>query len=116
MTTFDAYQIVRSKGEQALKNNQFGRNGKPLIMRLIINDVIRANIDGKLRTLRVVKMSGNGNINFADHFEANVAARNSDTKDTFSLISKTGGALKKVNARKVTVSPIGEISDPGFKL
>jgi len=47
--------------------------------------------------------------------EANVDARNRDKTDPFKYISKMAGSFKKSKARQVTISPIGRLSDPGFK-
>jgi len=66
-------------------------------------------------TVRVVKMTGNGQVFFAPHNEANVDARNADKQDPFVYLSKTAGTLQKARGRRVTVSPIGELRDPGFK-
>ena len=115
ISTFDAYQIVKAKGEDTLQNKKFARNGLPLVMRLIVNDIVRLKIDSIMRTMRVVKISANGQTFFADHFEANVDARNRKPDDPFSLISKSPSSLKNVHARKVTISAIGEVVDNGFQ-
>jgi CRISPR-associated endonuclease Csn1 len=115
ISTFEAYQLVRKFGIERLKNKTLSASGKRLVMRLIINDCVRLKIDGKLRTMRVTKMSGNGQIFLADTQEANVDARNRDKNDSFTYISKTAGSLASANARYIRISPIGEINDPGFK-
>ena len=99
----------------ALQNKKIARNGMPLVMRLIVNDIVRLKIDSILRTMRVVKINSAGQTFFADHFEANVDARNRKPDDLFSLISKSASSLKNANARKVTISAIGEVVDNGFQ-
>jgi CRISPR-associated endonuclease Csn1 len=47
--------------------------------------------------------------------EANVDARNRDRADSFSYTSKMAASLQTAKARRVTISPIGELRDPGFK-
>ena len=64
--------------------------------------------------MRVVKMISAGQIFFTSYNEANVDARNGDKQDAFAYVSKTAGSLQKTNARRVTISPIGELRDPGF--
>jgi CRISPR-associated endonuclease Csn1 len=51
----------------------------------------------------------------APHNEANVDARNRSKEDAFSYISKMAGSLQKARGRRVTISPIGELKDPGFQ-
>jgi CRISPR-associated endonuclease Csn1 len=51
----------------------------------------------------------------SDLQEANVDARNRDKADPFAYLSKTAGSLQKAHGRRVTISPIGELHDPGFK-
>jgi CRISPR-associated endonuclease Csn1 len=84
-------------------------------MRLLINDSVRLVVDGCIRTVRVVTLSSNGQIFMADLHEANTDARNRSKEDEFSYISKYSGSLQKAKARHVTISPIGELRDPGFK-
>jgi CRISPR-associated endonuclease Csn1 len=47
--------------------------------------------------------------------EANVDARNRNKEDPFVYISKMAGSLQTAKARRITISPIGELRDPGFK-
>ena len=84
-------------------------------MRLIVNDYVRLSVNGFLRTMRVANISANGQIFMADCHEANVDARNRDKADSFAYISKMAGSLLTAQARRVTVSPIGDLHDPGFK-
>jgi CRISPR-associated endonuclease Csn1 len=65
--------------------------------------------------MRIAKVVGNGQIFMADHQESNVDARNRDKEDSFTYISKTAGSLFNAQGRRVTLSPIGELNDPGFK-
>ena len=114
ISTFDAYQIVRAEGAATLRNRTFSVTGKPLLMQLMTNDVVRLDVDGRLRTMRISNISGNGQIFMAEHNEANVDARNRSKEDVFQYISKMAGSLQKTNARKITISPIGKLTDPGF--
>jgi CRISPR-associated endonuclease Csn1 len=84
-------------------------------MRLMIDDFVRLHLDGKTKTLRVAKMSGNGQVFLAPVNEANVDARNRDPNESFGYVSKMAGSLKAAQARRVTISRIGELRDPGFK-
>lgn len=99
-----------------LRNPHEGQNGRKLIMRLVIGDSVRLEVDGAERTMRIVKISGsNGQIFMAPIHEANVDARNTDKQDAFTYTSKYAGSLQKAKTRRVTISPIGEVRDPGFK-
>lgn len=115
VSTFDAYRIVRASGWKQLRNPATGQNGNPLVMRLVIGDSVRLESDGRTETLRLVKVNGNnGQIFMAPVNEANVDARNSDKQDAFAYTSKVAGSMQKAKARQVTISPIGELRDPGF--
>ncbi|OIQ78858.1 CRISPR-associated endonuclease Cas9/Csn1 [mine drainage metagenome] len=113
ISTFDAYQLVRTYGEERLRHPTLSISDKPLVMRLIRDDIVRLTHEEKAQTLRLCKMSGDGVLAFSATTEANVDAR-TRTKD-ISYVFKTAGSLQKSNARRITISPIGELRDPGFK-
>jgi CRISPR-associated endonuclease Csn1 len=118
ISTFRAYQAVREFGEEEgvkrLRNPQLSQSGKPLVMRLMLDDLLRLDVDGATKTMRIAVISGNGQIFMCDHNEANVDARNRDKQDSFAYISKMAGSLQKAKGRRVTVSEIGDLRDPGF--
>jgi CRISPR-associated endonuclease Csn1 len=113
ISTFEAYQIERQHGKDRLMHPSLSVSGKSLVMRLIRDDFLRLEHNGAQRTLRVCKMSGEGQLALSDTTESNVDAR-TRTKE-LSYVFKTAGTLQKSNARRVTISPIGELRDPGFK-
>jgi CRISPR-associated endonuclease Csn1 len=113
ISTFEAYQLVRVSGLARLKHLNLSMSERPLATRLIRGDFVRLNHDGEMRTLRLCKMSGDGVLAFAGTSESNVDAR-TRTKE-ISYIFKTAGSMQKSEARRVTISPIGELNDPGFK-
>lgn len=114
ISTFDAYQLVRHHGVARLRDSRLSVSGRPLVMRLIRDDVIRLVVDGATRTLRVCKMrEQDGQLALADIKEGNVDARSRSKELPYLL--KTPGSLQKSGARRVTVSSIGDLQDPGFK-
>lgn len=119
ISTFQAYQTIRQWGDgdglKKLRDPAFSQTGKPLVMRLMIDDQVRLNVDGTEKTMRVAVISGNGQIFMCEHNEANVDARNRDKEDSFAYISKYPGSFQKSQGRRVTVSEIGDLRDPGFK-
>lgn len=115
VSTFDAYQIARQYGAQRLRHPTLSICGKLLVIRLVIDDILRLEINGEEQTLRMVKVAGSGQIWFAPISEANVDARNRDKADPFTYMSKMAGSLQTSKARRITISPIGELRDPGFK-
>ena len=115
ISTFEVYQLVREHGVARLRNTDLSFSGKPLVMRLMIDDAVRLDVDGQSRTMRIVTLSGNGQMFMADTNEANVDARNRSTEEPFAYVSKMAGSLQKANARRLGISPIGELRDPGFK-
>lgn len=114
ISTFEAYQLVRKYGVSRLRHPTVSVSEKPLVMRLMINDAVRLEINGQVRTMRVAKLSGNGQIYMAGINEANVDARNRAKEDEFAYLSKMAGSMQSAKARRITVSPIGELRDPGF--
>jgi CRISPR-associated endonuclease Csn1 len=115
ISTFEAYQLVRAHGVARLRNQTLSVSGKPLVMRLMIDDFVRLDLEGNPKTMRLAKVAGNGQVFMASCTEANVDARNRDKEDSFTYISKMAGSLFTAKARRVTISPIGELRDPGFK-
>lgn len=130
VSTFEAYRAERQlrraylaqHGKQAqvpplikLLSPARTLDGKPLVMRLMKNDAVRLDLEGRVVTMRVVKISGNGQVFMAPLHEANVDARNREKDDPFKYESKRAGSFQKAKARRVTVSPIGVLRDPGFQ-
>lgn len=115
VSTFEAYQVVRKEGDAALRNKETSISGKPLVMRLIRGDILRCVHDGKAMSLRVAVIKSSGQMLLASHQESNVDARNRDKENPFKYISKTASSLQKSQGRKITISPIGQVNDPGFK-
>nr|WP_310645314.1 type II CRISPR RNA-guided endonuclease Cas9 [Limnohabitans sp.] len=113
VSTFEAYQIARTHGTQRLRNKKISLTGKPLVMRLIIDDTVILTIDGNQNVLRLTYMASVGTMAFAECHEANVDRRTRSKE--LAYIFKTAGSLQKANGRRVTVSPIGELKDPGFQ-
>jgi len=112
VSTFDAYQIVKQQGVKRLRHPSLSISDKPLVMRLTRNDCIRLSDNSNTRTLRVCKIR-KGQIAFAEVYEANVDAR-TRTKELAYLL-KSASSLQKSKARRITVSPVGELRDPGFR-
>jgi CRISPR-associated endonuclease Csn1 len=115
ISRFRAYKIADKEGKARLQDPHLAQNGKPLVMRLMKDDAVHLEIDGEKKTMRVIKMQLPNRIELAAIHEANVDSRNRDKQDPFAYISKTAGTLQTAKARRVTISPAGELRDPGFK-
>lgn len=116
ISTFEAYQLVRQGGIKRLRHPTLSCSGKPLVMRLMINDMVKLNLSSNMFMIgRIATISGNGQIFMAPHNEANVDARNRDKNDEFGYVSKRAGSLQVAKGRRVSISPIGELRDPGFR-
>lgn len=113
VSTFDAYQIERNFGLSGLRNQHHSIQGKQLVMRLTNNDTIKLEHNKKTLLVRLAYMSSTGTLAFIETNEANVDRRTRSKE--LSYIFKTAGSLQKSKARKATVSPIGEVSDYGFR-
>jgi len=130
---YRAYQIVAEFGEARLRHPTLSISGEPLVMRLLIDDYVRAKIDGKTQLLCVLKINSTGAITFVLHNESNISARytaklaaqkaqreekpfnTSALEDNFFQKSISSDSLRSFKARRVSISPIGELHDPGFK-
>ena len=115
ISSFKANQIARTRGLATLRDPRHALDGKPLVMRLMVNDCVRLVVDGRTVLMRVATISQNGQVFMAEHFEANVDARNRSKEDSFGYVSKKPSSFRAAEARQVTVSPIGEVHDPGFQ-
>lgn len=119
ISTFAAYQLICEMGteigQERLRSRTLSISGKPLVMRLQNGDIVKLQIDGQVRLMRVVKMNSQGQISFAAPNEANVSERDANKADDFSYYRKNAGPLQGLNARRVTISAIGELRDPGYK-
>lgn len=118
VSTYEAYQVIREYGREAgwaaLRNARRSLQRQSLVMRLMIDDVVRLEHEGLERTMRVVNISSNGQMFFADIHESNVDARNRSKDDPFKYISKTARSLRSSKGRRITVTPAGRLLDPGF--
>ncbi len=113
ISTFEAYQLVRQGGVKRLRHPSLSCSGKPLVMRLMKDDVVRFEIDEQVLTFRVCWIRSDTRMAFAPINEANVDARDRDKSDSFGYTVKSAGVLKSLFARRISVSPIGELRDPG---
>jgi CRISPR-associated endonuclease Csn1 len=115
ISTFEAYQLVRERGVARLRHPELSVSGKPLVMRLLKDDVIRVVVDSYIRTTKVCWIRSDTRIALSNVSEANVDARDRDKTDPFTYIVKSASILQKLSARRITISPIGGLHDPGFK-
>jgi CRISPR-associated endonuclease Csn1 len=117
ISTFEAYKIIREFGEKdglkRLLSDFTSISGKPLVMRLIGGDIVKMMIHERPCLMRVTAIKAQ--MVFAELNEANANARNIDKNDSFQYTTKYAGSLQTAKARRVTISPLGEISDPSFK-
>jgi CRISPR-associated endonuclease Csn1 len=107
-------------------------SGKPLIMRLMINDYIRLKVDGDAPLLlQVLKINSSGSITFIKPNETNISARyaaklaaqkaqkNGEPYDALALNDSffqkafSAASLQSCKARQVAVSPIGFVRNRG---
>jgi len=81
-----------------------------LVMRLQINDCVEIEEEGKKQYMRLQKMDQRGNLVFAPLHEANVDGRNRNKEDDFEYLSRRANPLQKLKARKIHISPTGQVS------
>ncbi len=112
ISTFQAYQIIREFGEKdgwkRLRDPNHTQNGDPLLMRLMINDMVIINHEGKDILCRIKKMDRNKRITMVPHYLAHIS--DEEIKDTPPYeIRKTPGSLQKACTRFVTLSVLGDM-------
>jgi CRISPR-associated endonuclease Csn1 len=108
LSTFDAYQLAKVVGSNAVIKGNSSDFDQHLVMRLRVNDVIKIEIDQTSLIVRVATLSTNGQIALIPLQEANVDAR--VRKKELNYIYKTAGSLQKANATPLTVDCIGNVS------
>lgn len=113
LSTFEAYQIARIKGESSLYNQKHAVTGGQLVMRLMRDDIVSLTFEDERRLYRVCKMGSNGTIYLAEPHESNVDAR--VRKRELSYLTKSASGLQRLSAKQVTVGPIGEVSSPASR-
>jgi CRISPR-associated endonuclease Csn1 len=131
--TYRAYQIVARDGLKRLRHRALTQDGRPLVMRLMIDDSVKLQIDGEPMVLRVMKINSTGQVTFTRHNETNISARYAAKlkaqkeqragtdfdanalNDEFFQRSISPDSLRAFSARAIAVSPIGEVRDPGFQ-
>ena len=86
-------------------------------MRLIVGDALAAEMNGETKIFRVVKMrAGRNQVTLVGNREANHANRISEKDPELMLLQdQSAAAMQRLRARRISISPIGELHDPGFK-
>jgi CRISPR-associated endonuclease Csn1 len=117
VSTFRAYELVRSKGLKQLRHPSFGQAGGSLVMRLVIGDVVKLHRNDQILHLRVVKMrDGRNQVTLVGLKDANHNDRQKEKDSSLLLLQDvSANQLFLMKARRVTISPIGELRDPSFK-
>jgi CRISPR-associated endonuclease Csn1 len=116
VTSFEANQIAITRGGvQRLRHKSLAQNGQPLVMRLCQDDVVAIGENDKRKIMRVVKFS-KGKITLSEHFEGGDLKKRDEAKDdSFEYLTKAASSLCDVNARRVFITELGFVLDPGFK-
>ena len=110
ITTQQAYEIVRKSGEEKLRSPAVSQSGKPLVMRLMRDDVCRFEVNGTLQYMRLCTLRATGQMSFAEINEANVDERDRDKNEDCKYVSKKANSLQTSRCVKVNVSPSGRPS------
>ena len=84
-------------------------------MRLCVNDMVALEEGGVRRLMRVAQLS-EGKIVLAEHFEGGpLRDRDRSAGDPFKYMTKSPGVLRELKARRVFVTLLGQVLDPGFR-
>ena len=90
--------------------NQKGSKTTFKLNKIMINDTLFF----KDKFWKIVKLSNR--ITFAEHFEANIDARNREKTDSYTYTTKSPKQLQELNAKKVYISPAGKWKLVNFQL
>lgn len=88
--------------------------GAPLVMRLRKGDMLALDMQKARKIFQIVVLT-EGSLSLAEHNEANTDSRNRSKEDEFKYIRISPNSLKGYSARRVFVTPLGKVYDPGFK-
>lgn len=113
ISTFDAYQLVREHGIARLRHPTMSVSGKSLVMRLMIDDIVLIEDETGKRVLRVTKLQGDGRTWLIGNNEANVRKR--VDAGEIKYLGAPASSLRKLLTRRISITPMGEHTDPGFK-
>ncbi|MFO1219760.1 MAG: type II CRISPR RNA-guided endonuclease Cas9 [Burkholderiaceae bacterium] len=116
ISTFAAGETVRQSGGSSarLRHPKLSQDGQALVMRLMIGDTVKVHFKGAVRIMQVRKIKSIGSIFLAEHQEANVRAREDAGDESLVYGSFSASSLQSGRGRAVSVSPIGDLRDPGF--
>ncbi|CAN1548978.1 COG3513 Predicted CRISPR-associated nuclease, contains McrA/HNH-nuclease and RuvC-like nuclease domain [Burkholderiaceae bacterium] len=135
LRTYDAYQVIRKyktieEGIKHLRHPRQTLSGRPLLMRLMINDYILVNLEDQRLLLQVLKINSSGSVTFIKPNETNISARytakltaqkaqkNGEPfddvalNDSFFQKAFSATSLQNGLAKQVGVSPIGVLQVP----
>lgn len=114
VTSFEAAQIAR-KDPARLRHKALAQNGMSLVMRLCADDAVALGLNEERRIYRVAQMSS-GKIILSENKEGgDLRTRDRDSNDSFKYLIRAASALKEAKARRVFVTELGFVLDPGFK-
>ena len=108
VTTYEAHSASRETINKSRPHPAAKR-----VLRAFKRDMVAIDQGGKPMICYVQRFDQNGKIFLVEHVEANAAKRNKDPKDTFQLISLSGGAIAAAKVRCVHVDVMGRVRDPG---
>jgi CRISPR-associated endonuclease Csn1 len=116
VTSFEANQIAKARGGVTrLRHKTLAQNGQPLAMRLCQDDAVAIGESESRKIMRVVKFS-KGKVTLATHFEGGDLKKRDEAKDdAFEYVTKAASWLCDVKARRVFITELGFVLDPGFK-
>ena len=114
VTSFEAAQIFR-KDPGRLRDKSLAQNGRPLVMRLCQDDMIATHEAESRKVMRVVKFS-KGKLTVAQHQEGgDLKRRDATPDDQFEYVTQAVSSYYEARARRVFVTELGFVLDPGFR-
>lgn len=114
VTSFEAARIARTNTSR-LRHRSLAQNGMALVMRLCADDCIAVEDRDARKIMRVAQMTA-GKIILAEHHQGgDLRNRDRAADDPFKYLTRSASALKDAKARRVFVTELGFVLDPGFK-
>lgn len=120
VTSFEAAKIhakdkTLPESLRRLRHLELANNDRPLVMRLCQDDMVALGADENRQIYRVIKFT-KGKLTLAGHEQGGDLKRRDESKeDFFEYLTKAASWLFDAKARRVFITELGYVLDPGFK-
>ena len=111
VSTFDAHNLSSND----INKERPDENAKKVLV-LFQRDMVALEKDGRTLICYVQKISQQGYVMLAEHFQSNADARHRDKNDPFKFLQIGGSSIASACVRPVAIDVTGQIMDPGREM